>query len=34
MKSTKVQNLGAVALRTTTTCTDDASIVGLSKEKA
>ena len=26
MKSTKVQTLGAVALQTTTACTDDASI--------
>jgi len=30
MKSTKVQTLGAVALRATTACTDEASIIGLS----
>ena len=29
VKSTKVQTLGAVTLRATTDCTDDASIVGL-----
>ena len=30
MKSTKVQTLGVVVLHTTTACTDDASIIGLS----
>ena len=29
MKSTKVQTLGAVTLRATTACTDDANIVSL-----
>ena len=29
MKSTEVQTLGAVALYTTTACTDEASIIGL-----
>ena len=28
MKSTKVQTLGAVAMHTTTDCTDDTGIVG------